>query len=307
MQYLLLGILFGSATIIWTLPFVLLKVFGISLYVVKDQKKIEKILDKINDKISSTITKFEYGEIKKGGVFGSRNMIGYLHEKGDQDDKKGVTYELFFITRKKYFDELLSDKVDNNSKIDVIVDQNLEVIERDGSFFRLYYNKRNILFNDIEPNFKQNQIITNILEFYKKNKYCVSFIQGLPGCGKTTIAYFLARELNGTLCKSFKPTDPGDNISNLIERSKPTSEKPLIILFDEVNIMIRKIHDLMIQPHKHIPISVYDKSTFNSFLDDMKFNKNIILIMTSNETREQIDLLDKSYIREGRVNVYSSI
>jgi ATP-dependent Clp protease ATP-binding subunit ClpA len=50
--------------------------------------------------------------------------------------------------------------------------------------------------------------------------------------------------------------------------------------------------------------SVYNKTTFNSFLDDMVFHKNIILIMTSNTSKEKIDQIDPSYLRQGRVNTY---
>jgi hypothetical protein len=36
----------------------------------------------------------------------------------------------------------------------------------------------------------------------------------------------------------------------------------------------------------------------------MVFHKNIILIMTSNKKKEEIDALDLCYLREGRVNAY---
>ena len=38
--------------------------------------------------------------------------------------------------------------------------------------------------------------------------------------------------------------------------------KPLIILMDEINITIRKIHNQTIDPHKDIPIPVFDKTSF---------------------------------------------
>ncbi len=303
MQYLILGILFGSVTVIWSIPFLLLKLFGSSLFVIRDQKKVEKILKKIDNNITSTMYNYQYGEIKKSGLFFSKNSVGYLHEKKEEDQ---VVFDLYIIMSKKTFD-IISKDDDNNDKISVIVDNKITMYDRDGTYWRLYYNKRSIAIGDIEPSIKQRIIIDKIKDFYLKNKFCVSFVQGLPGSGKTTIAYLLAKELNGTICKTFRPYEPNDTMSNLYERIQPNKESPLIILFDEANIMIRKIHDQTIIPHKNIPISVYDKSTFNSFLDDMKYNKNIIILMTSNETKDQIDLLDKSYLRDGRVNIFDNI
>ena len=161
--------------------------------------------------------------------------------------------------------------------------------------------------DDIYPNRNQHLIIDSVKSFYNKKKFANIFIQGEPGCGKTTITMFLAKELNGCICKTFKPFEPGDTLIKLVDKVNPTFEKPLIILFDEINILIRKIHDLKIERHKDIPISVYDKTSFNTFLEDMKQNLNIILVMTSNESRDQIDMLDKSYLREGRVNMYFSL
>ena len=58
------------------------------------------------------------------------------------------------------------------------------------------------------------------------------------------------------------------------------------------------------QPPADIPTAVYNKSTWSNFLDDMIFYKNVILVLTSNTSKETIDSLDQAYLRKGRINEY---
>ena len=55
----------------------------------------------------------------------------------------------------------------------------------------------------------------------------------------------------------------------------------------------------------NIIILVRDKMTWNSFIDKIDYGlyPNLIVIFTSNQNKKYIDSLDKSYIREGRINI----
>jgi Cdc6-like AAA superfamily ATPase len=108
--------------------------------------------------------------------------------------------------------------------------------------------------------------------------------------------------LNSKIVRTFNPTEPGDTMIQLIRDTEPDEQSPLIIMLDEADIMIRKITEHLIQPHKNIPIMVYDKISFNRFMDDMMFYHNVILIMTSNEPKENIDAIDNSFLRKGRID-----
>jgi hypothetical protein len=305
MLYLFIGSLLGSLGIIWSLPLILLKVFGLSLYVINDKRKFDSVLKKLNDKVISSMYKYQYGECKTSGIIFSRFCIGFIFEKVEERQK---IQELYILLTKKRYESLIKDDDDiETGKSSFVNGTEIERYDREGNYFRLFYTPRKILFvNDPTEiqRFNQENIVSRIVEFYNINKRCTAFIHGLPGSGKTSIAYLLATELNGTLCKTFNPIEPNDTLSNLIDRVKPSKSKPLIILMDEINTTIRKIHNQSIDPHKDIPIPVFDKTTFNGFLDDMKYNPYIILLLTSNESKDAIDLLDSSYIREGRVNKY---
>jgi hypothetical protein len=79
-------------------------------------------------------------------------------------------------------------------------------------------------------------------------------------------------------------------------------EQPVILVIEEVDVLIKKIHK-GIDKNNEIPISIYNKTSWNNFMDDLIFYK-IILIFTSNTSKTEIDKLDTSYLRKGRIDEY---
>lgn len=79
----------------------------------------------------------------------------------------------------------------------------------------------------------------------------------------------------------------------------------MILILEEVDSVITKVHSSTIPLHKHIPVAVSNKSSWNTFFDDIKIlYPNMILIMTSNVPPLVIDSLDSSYLREGHVIIF---
>jgi len=87
------------------------------------------------------------------------------------------------------------------------------------------------------------------------------------------IALIVANALNGSLCKDFTPTDPGDNLANLIQSVEPTESTPLICN-DEAEDTMNRAHNSLIPKHKNIPVAVYDKRSMNKFQEDIEFCEN---------------------------------
>ena len=75
----------------------------------------------------------------------------------------------------------------------------------------------------------------------------------------------------------------------------------MIVLLEEVNTMIRELHENRIQKHKNVTTCIHNKSTYNTFMDDMILYRNVIIIMTSNEDKSSIDAIDPCYLRSGRI------
>ena len=118
----------------------------------------------------------------------------------------------------------------------------------------------------------------------------------------------IAKQINGVFCNTFNPSEPGDTLSNTISRIQDWDRDenvPIVILIDEVDIMLKKIHANEIKLNSHIPTLIYDKPTWSKFMDNMRFYKNIVLIFTSNTSKTEIDKLDTSYLRPGRIDICS--
>ena len=172
-----------------------------------------------------------------------------------------------------------------------------------------------LFFNRIEMNLPRNQykpnqlaIVKRVLDYFGKETRCSVLVTGRPGTGKSTIAFLLAIALNGELCKSYKPTMPGLEFSTLLSTAKQTKKKPLIVLLDEIDSTIKRI-SIGIPPHDRYTIWIYDKESFNNLLDDIQKMTYVILIMTSNKTKEEIDksVDDDSFFRDPRVNLFETL
>jgi hypothetical protein len=179
----------------------------------------------------------------------------------------------------------------------------IKFYERQGNFFWLTYNNRDINVEKYIPRDNQKEVISSLKKEYKKSSNVVSVIHGDPGSGKSMIPILLAKELNGYLCDSYNPTEPGDDIAIIYNTIMPSIEKPLILVLEEFDIIIHRIHNNLIQSHKHIPIQVKDKTSWNTLLDriDRGLYPNMFFLLTSNSDPIIIDKLDSSYLRKGRV------
>jgi len=118
------------------------------------------------------------------------------------------------------------------------------------------------------------------------------------------IGLLLAKKLEGHFCKSWNPTEPSDRLAKVYQAVSPTRKNPLILVLEEFDGIIKKIINGKLE-HKHISIPVKDKASWNSMLDDINLGlyPNLILVLTSNQGPEWVRQQDKSFIREGRVDI----
>lgn len=178
---------------------------------------------------------------------------------------------------------------------------------RTGNYCHLRYPKSMLNCTKLFATDSQTTIINEVVSFYQNNKNCVIMISGNPATGKSTMGTLIAKELNGSLCDTFNPTNPGDNLRNVYNQVEPKFEKPLILLIDEFDVLLRSFHNNQVVLHKNIPTEVYNKTTWNRLFNKISQEQfpNLIVILTTNLTRETIEEeFDKSYIREGRFNFY---
>jgi hypothetical protein len=274
-------------------------------FLIEDKETSHRILKKLGKDVVSFCTKISHGKKQLTGCFIGRNCMGYIDNYSYEDTK------IYILTSSKFYDSLVEHAessiimkqelvlpVKESTKIDVLI--------RSGSYKHLYYRTQRLDLSHINAMGDQKQIVDDIIELYKNQGRVSVFIDGVSHAGKSSIGYIVAKQLGGKYCHTFNPSDPGDNISILLSDAN-IEDDPLVLVLEEVDILLDNIHTNTIKPNKEIPISVHNKSTWTSFLDDMFFYRKIILIMTSNKAKSEIDKMDVSYLRKGRIHANYSM
>ena len=249
-------------------------------YIFCKPSTFEKI-NKIND-----VQKFKKIDVKELEEKEKLNLLTRKRDNSDIDNDSGSESD---------------DEDENNSNIKYLVKSTSEYSGYNRYCVRDIKISKNHVFNK-----NQDELFIKLMNFYNENKFAKILISGSMGTGKSYFSYILARKLGCYLCDSFDPTEPSESLTNLYTSKKLSGTQPLVVLIDEIDTIIMKIHEGKIQQHKHYPILTKDKMSWNTFLDKIDYGlfPNLILVMTSNLSRNQIDKFDKSYLRDGRINIY---
>ena len=285
--------------------------FGLHYYIVRNDDEKARALTKVLQATAiNSITLFQQGNYQPSGCFLSWKCTGYYSHSSSYNT---TSTEIHIFTTESYFKSLMETTkapisfASTTTTKPVPVSNSITFFARTGSYSNLYYSRAIIEVHDLEPRGQQGEVIDSICESFVKTRRGVYFIHGVSGAGKSTIGMLVASRLKGTFCHTFNPTDPGDTLHHLLRDSEPADEHPTIILLEEVNTMIRSVHMNEIQKHKNVTTCIHNKSTYNTFMDDLILYRNVMIIMTSNEAKDAIDALDPCYLRKGRVHGYYSM
>ena len=274
-------------------------VFGFRIYNVTTLNTQRNILSKIK-----WSTKRDENN-KANGYFVAAYCIGYY------DDSEKI---LKFICTEHQFQQLTSrPSVDSKPELNRQV-----VVKKEQTFINVFHKNcyieyisyKSRLFNvstfRVFPN--QVQPVEQILNKYETSIYksVVCLLHGKPNTGKSMVSILVAKTLEASYCKSYKPIEAGDSIDTLYNICNPSAENPLVILLDEFDIMLEKIHNHRIIPNNKVLTEVTDKISWNQLLDNISigFYPFTIFILTTNLTPVDIETnYDSSYIRENRCHL----
>jgi hypothetical protein len=300
--FALAQVLTSMSAMLWSIPFIILWIFKIKLYKLSNNNDVVKILNKLSK--YSTITSDD--GVPQGIIFDRRAIIIVQ----DSISMDGPSMMLWVITSEQNLRELLGNSCAKSSAplpCDNVEDEcvtEITLYERGGNFHWLTYSKRSLEVSHFTARDEQKKIIDEVMSHFDEHDHSVVYLHGKPGTGKSLLGLLLTKELNGSLCTTFDPTDPGDTLNGLYNRVAPEKSNPLIVVLDEFDVILHKIHT-GVTPHKNIPIQVKNKTTWNQFLDRIQIGMypNLILVLTSNKTPAYINEMDPSYIRKGRVDL----
>ena len=245
--------------------------------------------------------------VKTGYFFGPACAGYYFNDPNFIDDEK-----ITIITTAKYFEQITGD-IDTCKVADTSCTTEekslIKVFLRNGPYRSFWYTPLSMDMTDMVPMGEQGPIVTETVKIYKAKGRAVIFIHGVTGAGKSSVGYMVAKEIGGNYTNTFRPTDPGDGFGNLLSelRSRDDTDTPLVIVLEEANLMIHAIHEGTIRQHREIPVPISDKTNWVGFFDNLIFYRNIVVILTSNESKDALDALDPAYLRKGRIDATFSM
>lgn len=292
---------------------ILLKMCGLSTFRVRrDRDRVKGMLKVLDAETRSSSTIFEYGKSRPGGSFIGWRCFGYYSDGGGRDESEG---EITIFTTESYFKKILEKSASdcNTVTFEHTVDyvpkarQEVSIWARRGGYESLFYSRLKVDLSMIHPMGDQAYIVEDILEKYRARERLVVFIHGVTGAGKSSIGLLLAKELKGNYCNKFNPIEPGDNLQNMmrdIDIEDVDERPPFVVVMEEVDTMIETVHRGEVPAHKKVTTVIRNKSSYNTFFDDMIIYSKVIFVLTSNKSKEEIDKLDTCYLRQGRINAY---
>ena len=290
----------------WTLVFFVTRRYGIRYYVLNDADTNMRISKRLKDNTSET------GNEGRGSGY----ALGYWY-LAHLDGRYADDLKVWMIATEASYKALTKDMDDDDNLPTVTASgeviptptKAIDIYGRCGAYSNIWYRKRPIKNFDFKPRTDQAILIKQIQDLYTKKKAITIFLHGPPCSGKSILGLLLADVYSSSYCNSFSPWEPGDTMACIMDEAEPTKDKPLIIVWEEIDGPLTLIHKGL-EPHKNIPILVRNKTGWNNLLDKIQLGlyPNIILLLTSNIPIRKInETLDESYLRQGRMDIIASL
>jgi hypothetical protein len=309
------AVLFTWYDTIVNLLLVMCQSFGI-IYVeiYSDYKMVRAVLKALRNDIITSSFSYKKGNILPSGIILGRQCVGSIKsEYGDEIIRLFGFKEYIMNVITQDLSSNIND-ADNSSDISLVTkdttnsshQSSIKIYSKTGDYKTTYYTYIKYPTNNLVPRGDQKRVVDSIVELYRRKKRGTVFLSGPSGVGKTIVSLLVAKEIGACYTHSFAPSEPGDTLAILVSciQTNNDEEAPIIVVIEEADKLIENIHEGTIAMNTQIPILVHNKSTFNTFLDDMMLYHNVILIMTSNKSVEDINAMDPSYLRSGRVHAH---
>jgi hypothetical protein len=214
----------------------------------------------------------------------------------------GVERTAWLFTNDYYYKQLIgADKDDASRKKTTIT-----MLENTSVYPAPTFSGRS-LFVYQRPSAVQQAWITQMMRMRSERQSgsLSCYLYGPTGTGKSMATILLAHACGGKYCNDLRLESPGQALRCLYNYSGATSDVPLVLVLEEIDVLLRNMHESKIKPGKKLQMGIVDKQSWNLIMDniDNGFYPNLILILTSNKLVHEIDSMDPSYLRKGRVHL----
>ena len=136
----------------------------------------------------------------------------------------------------------------------------------------------------------------------------IGLVTGPPGTGKSVLGEIIALAVKGVLCTTYNPTMYGHSINTVLKVAGPTGKRPVVLVLNEVDQWYTYPKELAAaKPSDWLTRDVdpvNPKTTSNAFFDKLAWIDNLIVVITTNKTSDELDDIDGfgSLFRPGRVS-----
>lgn len=292
----------------WSFPFIVFTFFGWQIYKTTDQRVVNYIQKTL--KPSSSISNdgnpfgFFYGKISKDTATSSKFYFGNICETAGEKYNSACVY---ILCSNLFYKEIEGQTIGKAVK---------STVEKQYSLWSPFGNVHCFRYSETKavlkrpPTKDQSDVIDQIKKLRNTQGGVVVCITGPTGTGKTETAFQLAQDLGCHIITGFDPFSPNMDLAGLKYNVHPSQDKPLIVVINEFDV------NLNLAIEGKVPLSdvrypsIYDKRTWNDFMDDVHrpHNSDVIFILTSNvKINEYIKKIDPSLLNKNRVNFFTEM
>lgn len=131
----------------------------------------------------------------------------------------------------------------------------------------------------------QARVCMTTLDLYRARGNAVVWVEAPPCSGKSSVAVWLCKELDGVKC-DFDPTRSGEDLAVL---RNDADGRPLVLLIDEADVKLRAVRRGQVELNDAMDTYAHDKTGWNVFLDKVSKMPGMIVILTSNTPKRELD------------------